>query len=97
MQISTNVRRIALFVLSMVFSMGIIIAQEKTITGTVSAEGEGTLPGVNVTVQGATIGTITDANGAYTIKVPGPTSVLIFSSMVLLPRASLSAHKLLLM
>jgi len=63
MQISTNVRRIALFVLSMVFSMGIIIAQEKTITGTVSAEGEGPLPGVNVTVQGATIGTITDANG----------------------------------
>jgi TonB-linked SusC/RagA family outer membrane protein len=65
----------------MVFSVGVTIAQEKTITGKVSAEGEGTLPGVNVTVQGSTIGTITDANGAYSIRVPGPTSVLVFSSI----------------
>jgi TonB-linked SusC/RagA family outer membrane protein len=65
----------------MVFSVGIIIAQEKTITGTVSAEGEGPLPGVNVTVQGTTIGIITDASGNYSIRVPGPTSVLVFSSI----------------
>src|SRR5512133_1021697 len=81
MQISTNLRRIALFLLSMVLSSGIIFAQEKTITGKVTAEGEGPLPGVNVTVQGTVIGAITDLNGAYTIKVPGPTSVLVFSSI----------------
>ena len=77
MQISTNVRRIALFFLSMVLSSSIIFAQEKTITGKVTAEGEGPLPGVNVTVQGTTIGAITDLNGGYSIKVPGPTSVLV--------------------
>ena len=65
MQISTNVRRIALFFLSMVLSSSIIFAQEKTITGKVTAEGEGPLPGVNVTVQGTVIGAITDLNGAY--------------------------------
>ena len=81
MQISTNVRRIALFFLSMVLSSGIIFAQEKTITGKVTAEGEGPLPGVNVTVQGTVIGAMTDLNGAYTIKVPGPTAVLVFSSI----------------
>ena len=81
MQISTNVRRIALFFLSMVLSSGIIFAQEKTITGKVTAEGEGPLPGVNVTVQGTVIGAITDLNGAYSIKVPAPTSVLLFSSI----------------
>jgi len=81
MQISTNVRRIALFFLSMVLSVGILFAQEKTITGKVTAEGEGPLPGVNVTVQGTVIGAMTDLNGAYTIKVPGTSAVLVFSSI----------------
>ena len=81
MQILTNVRRIALLFLSVVLSSGIIFAQERTITGKVSAAGEGPLPGVNVTVQGTVIGAITDFNGAYTLKVPGPTSILVFSSV----------------
>jgi TonB-linked SusC/RagA family outer membrane protein len=81
MQISTNLRRIALFFLSMVLSSSIIFAQEKTITGKVTAEGEGPLPGVNVTVQGTTTGAITDLNGGYSIKVPGTASVIVFSSI----------------
>jgi len=81
MQIFTNVRRIALFMLSLVLSCGILFAQERTITGKVTAEGEGPLPGVNVIVQGTTIGAITDQNGAYTLKVPGPSAVLVFSSI----------------
>ena len=81
MQISTYLRRTALFILSMVFSLGFAIAQEKTITGKVTAEGEGPVPGVNVTVQGTTIGAITDVSGAYSLKVPGPSAVLVFSSV----------------
>ena len=81
MQITTRVRRIALFLLSMVLSAGFVYAQEKTITGTVTAEGEGPVPGVNVTVQGTTIGAITGLDGTYTLKVPGPASVLVFSSV----------------
>jgi len=65
----------------MVLSTGFLFAQEKTITGTVSAEGEGPLPGVNVTVQGTTIGAITDVNGTYKLTVPGPNAVLVFSSI----------------
>lgn len=81
MQITIIWRRIALFILSMVFSSGFIFAQERTVTGTVSAEEEGPVPGVNVTVQGTTIGAITDISGAYSIRVPGPTAVLVFSSI----------------
>jgi TonB-linked SusC/RagA family outer membrane protein len=81
MQIFTNVRRIALFMLSMVLSVGIMFAQERTITGKVTAEGEGALPGVNIVVQGTTIGAITDQYGVYTIKVPGPGAILVFSSI----------------
>jgi TonB-linked SusC/RagA family outer membrane protein len=65
----------------MVLSTSMLLAQEKTITGKVTAEGEGPLPGVNVTVQGTIVGAITDVNGAYSIKVPGPTAVLLFSSV----------------
>ncbi len=81
MQISTNARRFALFVFSMVLSVGILYGQERTITGRVTAEEEGALPGVNVTVQGTTIGAITDVNGGYSLRVPGPTSVLLISSI----------------
>jgi len=81
MKISTNVRRIALFFLSMVLSLGFAIAQERTITGTVTAEGEGSVPGVNILIKGTMTGVITDVNGAYSIKVPGDATILVFSSV----------------
>jgi TonB-linked SusC/RagA family outer membrane protein len=65
----------------MVLSAGFVYAQERTITGTVTAEGEGPVPGVNVTVQGTTIGAITGLDGGYSLRVPGPASVLVFSSV----------------
>ena len=81
MQIFTKVRRIALLVVGMVLSVCFTFAQERTVTGKVTAEGEGPLPGVNVTVQGTVIGAITDINGVYSIKVPSATASLIFSSI----------------
>lgn len=37
------------------------------------------LPGVNVIVKGTTIGTVTDANGAYSIALPHVNAQLVFS------------------
>ena len=71
----------ALFLFSLVFSTGMLLAQERTISGTVSATDEGPLPGVNVTVKGTTVGVMTGVNGTYSITVPGPTSILVFSSV----------------
>ncbi len=51
----------------------------------VSATGEA-LPGVSVLVKGTTIGSSTDANGAYSINVPNGSSVLVFSSTGFLTR-----------
>jgi TonB-linked SusC/RagA family outer membrane protein len=65
--------------LSMVLSLGFAFAQERTITGKVTIEGEGPAPGVNVLLKGTMNGTITDMNGGYSIKVPGPDAVLQFS------------------
>lgn len=79
MQTSNVMRRIALIILSLILSVGNIYCQERTITGKVTSEEEGPLAGVTVMVQGTTIGTFTDANGNYSIRVPGPSSVLVFS------------------
>ena len=56
-----------------------IMAQQIPVRGTVTdSKTGGMLPGVNVTIQGTTIGTITDANGSFTLNVPSENSVLQF-------------------
>jgi len=56
-----------------------VFAQNITVNGTVvDATGE-TLIGVNVTVKGTTIGTITDLDGKFSLQVPNSNSVLVFS------------------
>ena len=53
--------------------------EEKIISGKVINEnGEG-LPGASILVKGTTQGTITDADGNYTLSVPGNATTLVFS------------------
>ncbi len=74
-------RRFLLLSLSVViFMAGELAAQDRTVTGTVTSVEDGSaLPGVNVVVKGTTIGTSTDANGRYSISVPGSAGTLVFS------------------
>ncbi|MEY3498932.1 MAG: hypothetical protein RL308_601 [Bacteroidota bacterium] len=58
----------------------VINAQNKLITGNVTDDHNGTLPGVTVTVAGTQTGTLTDGDGKYSIKVKG-TDKLVFSFM----------------
>lgn len=53
--------------------------QPVTVTGTVSDESGEPLPGVTIYMKGTTRGTVTDGSGNYTIEVPDPTAVLVFS------------------
>ncbi len=55
------------------------IAQEKSISGTVTESTGDLLPGVNIVVKGTTIGSISDKNGNYAITVPDENAVLVFS------------------
>ncbi|MDH5379806.1 MAG: TonB-dependent receptor [Cyclobacteriaceae bacterium] len=58
----------------------ITVAQERSVTGTVtSAEDGTTLPGVSVLEKGTSNGTVTDVNGQYKITVTGDNSVLLFT------------------
>jgi TonB-dependent starch-binding outer membrane protein SusC len=55
-------------------------AQERVVTGKVtSAEDSSPLPGVNILVKGTSIGTVTDADGSYSVSVPDGSSILVLS------------------
>jgi TonB-linked SusC/RagA family outer membrane protein len=57
------------------------IAQNQSVSGTVSDEkGEG-LPGVGVVVKGTTVGTTTDVEGKFTLALPENAAVLVLSSV----------------
>lgn len=59
---------------------GAAFAQDKRITGKVTAREDGLpLPGVSVKVSGTTIGTQTDVNGNYSISAPSSAKTLEFS------------------
>jgi TonB-linked SusC/RagA family outer membrane protein len=54
-------------------------AQDRLISGTVTDDEGGALPGVNVLVKGSTNGTVTDVDGHYTISVPESATTLVFT------------------
>jgi TonB-dependent starch-binding outer membrane protein SusC len=73
-------KKILLFIVLVITSASLVIAQTVQITGTVTAAAEGiTMPGVNVSVKGTTIGAITGADGKYAISVPSTAASLMFS------------------
>lgn len=56
------------------------LIQQQIVTGQVrDAETGDPMPGVNITVQGTTVGTISDLQGSYTLTIPSPDAVLQFS------------------
>ena len=55
------------------------LLQQKRITGTIVDETGNPLPGVNVQIEGTTVGSISDISGKYVIEVPNDNVVLVFS------------------
>jgi len=69
-------------VLIMLMSLmtAVVFAQDRTVTGKVTSQEDGSsVPGVNVVVKGTTNGTTTDADGNYRIAVPSGSTTLVFS------------------
>ena len=60
--------------------ISVIWAQERSVTGKVTAAEDGVpLPGVNVVVKGTSLGTVTNTAGIYTLNVPASSTTLVFS------------------
>lgn len=68
------------FLVTSVLLCTAVFAQERTISGIIkSAEDGVAVAGANVVVKGTTIGTITDATGAYSLTVTPDAKTLVFS------------------
>ncbi|MEX2234277.1 MAG: von Willebrand factor type A domain-containing protein [Cyclobacteriaceae bacterium] len=73
-------KKIFICVLIMFAFSGFDLVQERTMTGKVTFSDDGSpLPGVNVVLKGTSIGTATDHQGNYSIKVPVSGGTLVFS------------------
>ncbi len=67
--------------LALLLTTGFTYAQT-TISGTITDDEDGsTLPGVNVVVKGTTVGTVTNIEGGYSLRVPADAQTLVFSSV----------------
>jgi TonB-linked SusC/RagA family outer membrane protein len=72
--------KILLSMFLLMVSQQILFAQEKRVSGVVTAASDGgPLPGVSVFLKGSTKGTFTDANGRYSIRMPSGNNTLTFS------------------
>jgi TonB-linked SusC/RagA family outer membrane protein len=72
-------RKFLLTMIVFAFSAVQLLAQGRTVTGRVTSVEEGDpLPGVSVVLKGTGTGTVTDANGNYSISVPAD-GILTFS------------------
>lgn len=59
----------------------VAFAQQRTVTGKVIEENGSPIPNASVTVKGTNTGTMTNAEGNFSIQVPGNTAVLVISAV----------------
>lgn len=77
---SPAIRAVWLAVAMLLGNAGWLAAQEQTVTGRVTAaEGLAPLSGVQVMVKGTNIGTITDPQGNFTLRVPADATTMVFT------------------
>src|SRR5450759_1262273 len=68
-----------LLLILFLFASTSVFAQRIAITGTVTDENGGPLPGATVQVKGTVQGTTTDVDGKYSVDVSSPNVTLVFS------------------
>lgn len=66
--------------LMLLFYTGPISAQQKTVTGTVlDAQTNEPLIGVTIRIKGTTLGCLTGVSGTFSLNLPNPDAILVFS------------------
>ena len=73
-------KKITLLLAFFILGLQALMAQTKEISGTVtSADDGGAIPGVSVSVKGTTLGTVTDMDGVFRLKISPDAKYLTFS------------------
>lgn len=73
-------RKLLVVLTAFLLFTGGLLAQ-KTVTGTVTDDKGIPIPNVSVVIKGTSSGTVTKADGSYSLNVPSDASVLIFSAV----------------
>ncbi len=72
--------QILLFLVTAALTPTGLLAQETVITGSVTdRESSEILPGASIVIKGSNVATISDKDGAFSIQVPSPKTILVFS------------------
>ena len=74
-------KKLSLLLIFLLFvGIQLVLAQTRDVTGVVTSADDGsTIPGASVVVKGTTLGTITDLDGHFSIKVPPAARNLVIS------------------
>jgi TonB-linked SusC/RagA family outer membrane protein len=72
-------RKILVFQLMSFLLCWVVTAQEITLSGKVTLQNGEPMPGASVIVKGTSIGTITDANGNFSLSIPEGSEMLVIS------------------
>ena len=72
-------KKVLQIVAMLLFVVSSAIAQTKTVSGTITESNGAPLPGVSVVVKGTSTGTVTDANGQFSLKAPAASTTLTLS------------------
>ena len=73
-------KKVALLLALILFGLQGLFAQTREISGAVTSSEDGAaIPGVSVVVKGTTLGTVTDMNGAFSLRIPANAQTLMFS------------------
>lgn len=74
-------RKILALLLGMTFYSGILLAQSRTITGTITDNNGAPVPNASILVRGTTIGTTSNMDGTFSLTVPATARVLRISAI----------------
>lgn len=73
-------KKVALLFAFFAIGLQVLLAQTKEISGTVTSADDGSaIPGVSVLVKGSTLGTVTNMDGKFNLKIPQDAKSLLFS------------------
>lgn len=67
--------------LFLVFAQLVVLAQDRRVTGRITDAGGNGIPGVSVLLKGTNVGTVTDADGNYSINARGTNPSLVLSAI----------------
>ena len=82
-----SMKKISLLLAFLAFiGLQVVLAQTRDISGTVTSADDGSsIPGASVVIKGTTLGTVTDMDGNFTLKVTPSAKVLMVSFVGMAP------------